>query len=153
MRGGAHERWFTCLNMIWRCDVRYYKTSATGEYEIMQRKSIKAVPAELEAEGVVPTKDIPITKISDIVRRRRKPLILNLFLRFFHCDWVKNFLSKAGMGDGEPGESNVVPTVVKQSQEKPLSQMSYEELVEIIKQMSQPSTGEEPPEWFRSSLR
>jgi hypothetical protein len=32
-----------------RCDVRYYKASATGEYEIVQRKSIKAVTAELEA--------------------------------------------------------------------------------------------------------
>ena len=32
-----------------RCDVRYYKTSATGEYEIVQRKSIKAVTAGLEA--------------------------------------------------------------------------------------------------------
>ena len=47
MRYDTNERWFTCQNM--GCDVRYYKASATGEYEIMQRRSIKAVPAELEA--------------------------------------------------------------------------------------------------------
>ena len=47
MKGGAHERWFTCLNM--RCDVRYYKTSATGEYEIVQRKLIEDVYKEPEA--------------------------------------------------------------------------------------------------------
>ena len=41
-----------------------------------------------------------------------------LLLRFFHRDWVKNFLSKAGMGDGEPGESKMVSDAIKKAQEK-----------------------------------
>ncbi|MFT7517150.1 MAG: preprotein translocase subunit SecA [Myxococcota bacterium] len=39
-------------------------------------------------------------------------------MRRFYRDWVKNFLSKAGMGDGEPVESKMVSNAIKKAQKK-----------------------------------
>lgn len=39
-------------------------------------------------------------------------------MRRFYKDWVKNFLSRAGMGDGEPVESKMVSNAIKKAQKK-----------------------------------
>ncbi|MDA0666195.1 MAG: preprotein translocase subunit SecA [Planctomycetota bacterium] len=39
-------------------------------------------------------------------------------MRRFYKDWVKNFLSKAGMGGGEPVESKMVSNAIKKAQKK-----------------------------------
>jgi preprotein translocase subunit SecA len=39
-------------------------------------------------------------------------------MRRFYKDWVKNFLSKAGMGGGEPVESKMVSNAIKKAQNK-----------------------------------
>ncbi len=39
-------------------------------------------------------------------------------MRRFYRDWVKNFLSRAGMGDGEPVESKMVSNAIKKAQKK-----------------------------------
>ncbi len=39
-------------------------------------------------------------------------------MKRFYRDWVKNFLSRAGMGDGEPVESKMVSNAIKKAQKK-----------------------------------
>jgi len=39
-------------------------------------------------------------------------------LRIFYRDWVKNFLAKAGMGEGEPVESTMVSRAIQRAQKK-----------------------------------
>jgi preprotein translocase subunit SecA len=39
-------------------------------------------------------------------------------MRRFYRDWVKNFLSRAGMGSGEPVESKMVSNAIKKAQKK-----------------------------------
>jgi preprotein translocase subunit SecA len=46
-------------------------------------------------------------------------------MRRFYRDWVKNFLSKAGMGGGEPVESKMVSNAIRKAQKK-VEQYHYE---------------------------